>query len=348
MKHSNCTRTNPIKPSSLISPRIFTLLIAFSSICAVATLSALSLYSTSAQAQNYPTRTVKMIVPLTPGSGADIAGRIAAKTLTDIWKQPVIIENRPGAGGLIGTGVVVNSEPDGYTLLVQSASYAANPAIYKKLPYDLKSLTDVNILGNSPYALVVSAESPYKTIKDLVNAAKAQPGILPFASAGVGSSTHLAAEYFNQTMGIKMLHVPYKGSPEAIQETISGRTAYYMAPLQTAIAQIQGGKVRALGVTSATRAEAAPEIPTIAEQGFPNFEIGLWVGVWAPSATPKAVLQKINTDINRALQDPELKTAYAKAGITIKLMNLAETEKFVNSEITKYQRIAKDANIEPQ
>ncbi|MCE7527937.1 tripartite tricarboxylate transporter substrate binding protein [Polynucleobacter sp. IMCC 30228] len=348
MKHSNCTRTNPIKPFSLISPRIFTLLIAFSSICAVATLSALSLYSTSAQAQNYPTRTVKMIVPLTPGSGADIAGRIAAKTLTDIWKQPVIIENRPGAGGLIGTGVVVNSEPDGYTLLVQSASYAANPAIYKKLPYDLKSLTDVNILGNSPYALVVSAESPYKTIKDLVNAAKAQPGILPFASAGVGSSTHLAAEYFNQTMGIKMLHVPYKGSPEAIQETISGRTAYYMAPLQTAIAQIQGGKVRALGVTSATRAEAAPEIPTIAEQGFPNFEIGLWVGVWAPSATPKAVLQKINTDINRALQDPELKTAYAKAGITIKLMNLAETEKFVNSEITKYQRIAKDANIEPQ
>lgn len=242
----------------------------------------------------------------------------------------------------------MNSEPDGYTLLVQSASYAANPAIYKKLPYDLKSLTDVNILGNSPYALVVSAESPYKTIKDLVNAAKAQPGILPFASAGVGSSTHLAAEYFNQTMGIKMLHVPYKGSPEAIQETISGRTAYYMAPLQTAIAQIQGGKVRALGVTSATRAEAAPEIPTIAEQGFPNFEIGLWVGVWAPSATPKAVLQKINTDINRALQDPELKTAYAKAGITIKLMNLAETEKFVNSEITKYQRIAKDANIEPQ
>lgn len=348
MKHPICTRTCPIKRSSLISPRIFTLLIAFSSICAVAILSALSLYSASAQAQNYPTRTVKMIVPLTPGSGADIAGRIAAKTLTDIWKQPVIIENRPGAGGLIGTGVVVNSEPDGYTLLVQSASYAANPAIYKKLPYDLKSLTDVNILGNSPYALVVSAESPYKTIKDLVNAAKAQPGILPFASAGVGSSTHLAAEYFNQTMGIKMLHVPYKGSPEAIQETISGRTAYYMAPLQTAIAQIQGGKVRALGVTSATRAEAAPEIPTIAEQGFPNFEIGLWVGVWAPSATPKAVLQKINTDINRALQDPELKNAYAKAGITIKLMNLAETEKFVISEITKYQRIAKDANIEPQ
>jgi tripartite-type tricarboxylate transporter receptor subunit TctC len=297
---------------------------------------------------NYPNKTVKMIVPLTPGSGADIAGRIVAKNLAESWKQPVIIENRPGAGGLVGTGIVVNSDPDGYTLLVQSASYAANPAIYKKLPYDLKSLKDVNILGTSPYALVVSAESPYKSLKDLVNAAKSKPGIIPFASAGVGSSTHLAAEYFNQTMGIKMLHVPFKGSPEAIQETIAGRTAYYMAPLQTAIAQIQGGKVRALGVTSTTRAEAAPEIPTIAEQGFPNFEIGLWVGVWAPSATPAGVLQKINTDINRALQDSDVKSAYAKAGITIKPMNLAETEKFVRSEITKYTKIAKDAGIEPQ
>ena len=297
---------------------------------------------------NYPNKTVKMIVPLTPGSGADIAGRIVAKNLAESWKQPVIIENRPGAGGLVGTGIVVNSDPDGYTLLVQSASYAANPAIYKKLPYDLKSLKDVNILGTSPYALVVSAESPYKSLKDLVNAAKSKPEIIPFASAGVGSSTHLAAEYFNQTMGIKMLHVPFKGSPEAIQETIAGRTAYYMAPLQTAIAQIQGGKVRALGITSATRAEAAPEIPTIAEQGFPNFEIGLWVGVWAPSATPAGVLQKINTDINRALQDSDVKSAYAKAGITIKPMNLAETEKFVRSEITKYTKIAKDAGIEPQ
>ena len=301
----------------------------------------------SAQA-NFPNKTVKMIVPLTPGSGADIAGRIVAKNLAESWKQPVIIENRPGAGGLVGTGVVVNSDPDGYTLLVQSASYAANPAIYKKLPYDLKSLKDVNILGTSPYALVVSAESPYKSLKDLVNAAKSKPEIIPFASAGVGSSTHLAAEYFNQTMCIKMLHVPFKGSPEAIQETIAGRTAYYMAPLQTAIAQIQGGKVRALGVTSATRAEAAPEIPTIAEQGFQNFEIGLWVGVWAPSATPAGVLQKINTDINRALQDSDVKSAYAKAGITIKPMNLAETEKFVRSEIIKYTKIAKDAGIEPQ
>lgn len=296
----------------------------------------------------YPSRTVKMIVPLTPGSGADIAGRLVSKSLTELWKQPVIIENRPGAGGLVGTGVVVNSVPDGYTLLVQSASYAANPAIYKKLPYDLKSLTDVNILGTTPYVLVVGADSPYKTIKELVAAAKAKPGDIPFATAGVGSSTHLAAEYFNQMMGIKMLHIPYKGSPEAIQETIAGRTAYYMAPLETAMAQIRGGKARALGVTSIARSAAAPDIPTIAEQGYPNYEIGLWFGVWAPSATPNKILVKLNEDINRALQDVDVKIAYAKAGITTKPMNLEQTAQFVRAEIAKYTKIAKDAGIEPQ
>jgi tripartite-type tricarboxylate transporter receptor subunit TctC len=299
-------------------------------------------------ADKYPSKTVKMVVPLTPGSGADIAGRLVSKSLAELWKQPVIIENRPGAGGLVGTGVVVNAAPDGYTLLVQSASYAANPAIYKKLPYDLKSLTDLNILGTTPYLLIVGAESPYKTIKDLVAAAKAKPGDLPYASAGIGSSTHLAAEYFNQTMGIKMLHVPYKGSPEAITETIAGRTAFYMAPFETAMAQVRGGKARALGITSMTRAPVAPEIPTIAEQGYPNFDIGLWFGVWAPSATPEKIKVKINADINRALQDVDIKIAYAKAGITSKPMNLEQTAQFVKNEIAKYTKIAKDAGIEPQ
>ena len=299
-------------------------------------------------ADKYPSKTVKMVVPLTPGSGADIAGRLVAKSLSELWKQPVIIENRPGAGGLVGTGVVVNAAPDGYTLLVQSASYAANPAIYKKLPYDLKSLTDLNILGTTPYLLIVGADSPYKSIKDLVAAAKAKPGDLPYASAGIGSSTHLAAEYFNQTMGIKMLHVPYKGSPEAITETIAGRTAFYMAPFETAMAQVRGGKARALGITSMTRASVAPEIPTIAEQGYPNFDIGLWFGVWAPSAAPEKIKVKINEDINRALQDVDIKIAYAKAGITSKPMNLEQTAQFVRNEIAKYTKIAKDAGIEPQ
>lgn len=300
-------------------------------------------------AQNYPNRTVKMVVPLTTGSGADIAGRVVAKSLSETWKQSVIIENRPGAGGLIGTGVVVNAEPDGYTLLVQSASYAANPAIYKKLPYDpLKSLVDVAILGQTPYVMITAADSPYQSIRDLVIAAKSKPNEITFASAGVGSSTHLAAEYFNQIMGIKLIHVPYKGSPEAIQDTMSGRTAFYMAPLDTAIGQLKGGKVRALGVTSKTRNAAVPDIPSVAEQGYANFEIGLWFGVWAPAATPPAIVKKINQDINQAMQDPEVKTAYETKGIKATPMSPTEFAKFVREEMGKYQKIAKEAAIEPQ
>jgi tripartite-type tricarboxylate transporter receptor subunit TctC len=300
-------------------------------------------------AQSYPNRTVKMIVPLTTGSGADIAGRVVAKSLSETWKQSVIIENRPGAGGLIGTGVVVNAEPDGYTLLVQSASYAANPAIYKKLPYDpLKSLVDVAILGQTPYVMITAADGPYQSIRDLVIAAKSKPNEITFASAGVGSSTHLAAEYFNQVMGIKLIHVPYKGSPEAISDTMSGRTAFYMAPLDTAIGQLKGGKVRALGVTSKARNPAVPEIPSVAELGYANFEIGLWFGVWAPAATPAAIVKKLNQDINQAMQDPEVKTAYETKGIKATPMSPTEFAKFVREEMGKYQKIAKEAAIEPQ
>jgi tripartite-type tricarboxylate transporter receptor subunit TctC len=308
-----------------------------------------SAFTLTAQAQTYPDRPVKMVVPLTAGSGADIAGRIVARYLSELWKQPVIVENRPGAGGLIGTGTVVSAPADGYTLLVQSASYAANPAIYKKLPYDpQKSLIDVNILGTSPYLLVTSPDGPYKSLKDLVAAAKAKPGDVPFASAGLGSSTHLTAEYFNQTMGIQMLHIPYKGSPEAIQDSMVGRTAYYMAPYGTAIGQVKGGKLRVLGVTGSTRAEAAADIPTIAEQGYPSFDISLWFGVWAPAGTPAAVVQKINADINRAMQDPQVKAAYASADINAKPMSPEQFAGFVRDEINKYQKIARDAKIEPQ
>jgi tripartite-type tricarboxylate transporter receptor subunit TctC len=300
-------------------------------------------------AQSFPDRPVKFIVPLTPGSGADIAGRIVAKYLTDLWKQPVIIENRPGAGGLIGTSAVVAAAPDGYTLLVQSASYAANPAIYKKLPYDpLKSLVDVNILGLTPYVMVTATSGPYQTIKDLVAAAKAKPGDVPFASAGLGSSTHLAAEYFAQTMGIQMLHIPYKGSPEAVQDSMVGRTAFYMAPLDTASAHIKGGKLRALGVTQTVRSDVLPETPTIAEQGYAGYDIGLWFGVWAPAATPTTIVQKINADINKAMQDPDVKASYARAGIRAQPMSPESFGSFVRSEINKYTKIAKDAKIEPQ
>jgi tripartite-type tricarboxylate transporter receptor subunit TctC len=317
-------------------------------VCGLA-LGSVAIAQAQTAAQSFPDRPVKFIVPLTPGSGADIAGRIVAKYLTELWKQPVIIENRPGAGGLIGTSAVVAAAPDGYTLLVQSASYAANPAIYKKLPYDpLKSLVDVNILGLTPYVMVTATSGPYQTIKDLVAAAKAKPGDVPFASAGLGSSTHLAAEYFAQTMGIQMLHIPYKGSPEAVQDSMVGRTAFYMAPLDTASAHIKGGKLRALGVTQTVRSDVLPETPTIAEQGYAGYDIGLWFGVWAPAATPTTIVQKINADINKAMQDPDVKASYARAGIRAQPMSPESFGSFVRSEINKYTKIAKDAKIEPQ
>jgi tripartite-type tricarboxylate transporter receptor subunit TctC len=312
-------------------------------------LTATSSAIAQSSAANFPDKTVKFVVPLTPGSGADIVGRIVAKYLSELWKQPVIIENKPGAGGLIGTGAVVSSPADGYTLLVQSASYAANPAIYKKLPYDpLKSLIDVNILGITPYVMVASPTGPYSTLKDLVAAAKAKPNEIPFASAGVGSSTHLAAEYFNQTMGIQLIHVPYKGSPEAMQDTIAGRTAFYMAPLDAAIGQIKGGRLKGVGVTTSLRSDAANDIPTIAEQGFANYDLSLWFGLWAPAGTPAAIVQKINADITKAMQDPEVRTAFARGGVRAKPMSPDEFTAFVRDEMGKFQKIARDAKIEPQ
>src|SRR6266446_7415778 len=205
-------------------------------------------------AQDYPAKPIKIIVPLTPGSGADIAGRIVAKHISDAFKQPVVVENRPGAGGIIGTQAMLSADADGYTLMVQSASHAANPAIYRSLPYDpLKDIVDVAMLGMTPYVMIAAKGGAYPTLKSLIDAARAKPGQIPFASAGVGSSTHLAAEYVAQTAGIKMLHIPYKGSPEAIQDTIAGRTSFYMAPLDAAIGHLREGKITPFGVSTAKR-----------------------------------------------------------------------------------------------
>jgi len=299
-------------------------------------------------AQDYPNKPIKFIVPLTPGSGADIAGRIVAKHLTDIWKQPIVVENRPGAGGQIGTQAVIRSEPDGYTLLVQSASHAANPAIYKKLPYDpLKELVDVSILGVTPYLMVTAKGGEYSNLKALIDVAKSKPGGVPFASAGIGSSTHLVAEYFAQNAGLKMLHIPYKGSPEAIQDTISGRTAFYMAPINTVIGQMKEGKLSALGVSTNKRADVLPETPTLAEQGLGNFNMSLWFGVWAPVGTPPAIVEKINAQITAVLQIQEVKEQFAKLGITPNPMKPNEFGKFVREEINTYQKIVKEADIQP-
>jgi tripartite-type tricarboxylate transporter receptor subunit TctC len=316
---------------------------------AAASVLAALLAAGAAIAQEYPTRPIRIIVPLTPGSGADIAGRIVAKHMSDAFRQPVLVENRPGAGGIIGTQAMLAGEPDGYTLMVQSASHAANPAIYKTLPYDpLKDIVDVALLGTTPYVMVTARGGAYPTLKSLVDAAKAQPGHIPFASAGVGSSTHMAAEYVAQAAGIQMLHVPYKGSPEAIQDTIAGRTAFYMAPLDAALGQLKEGKLGAFGVSSAKRAEVVPDIPTLSEAGLTGYDLSLWFGMWARAGTPAAVVQRLNAQVNAIAQGKDVREQFGKIGIATAPMSTDEFAKFVRAQMGTFRRIAREANIPQQ
>jgi tripartite-type tricarboxylate transporter receptor subunit TctC len=297
-------------------------------------------------AQEYPARTIRVIVPLTPGSGADIAGRIVAARMAEAFKQPVIVENRPGAGTLIGTSAVAKAEPDGYTLLVNSSSHSANPAMYKSLPYDAqKDFVDVAILGKTPYVLVAAGNGPYRTLKGLIDAAKEKPDQIPFASAGLGTSTHLAAEYFLHLAGIRMLHVPFKGSAEALQDILGGRSALYWAPINVAAALVREGKLAGLGVSTKARATVLPEVPTVAEQGFPEYEITLWFGMWAPAGTPAPVVQKLNAAANAIVGEAGVREQFGKLGLQAAPMRPDEFGRFVREDMGVYRRIVQQAKI---
>jgi tripartite-type tricarboxylate transporter receptor subunit TctC len=306
-------------------------------------------FAASAQEQQYPSKPIRLIVPLTTGSGADIAGRIIAQRLNEHWKQPVIVENRPGAGGQIGTSAVVKADPDGYTLLVQSSSHAANPAIYKALPYDpLKDIADVAILGKTPYVMVSAGNGPYKNLKQLIDAAKAKPGELAFASAGVGTSTHLAAEYVVALAGLKMIHVPFKGSPDAIQDVLGGRSTFYMAPLDVAMGLVKDRKLNGVGMSTKKRVDLLPDVPTIAEQGLYDYEMTLWFGMWAPAATPIPIVQKLNAAINAIVLEPVVKEQFAKLGIDPAPMKTDEFGRFVREQMVFYKKIVQVARIPQQ
>ena len=310
---------------------------------------AVAMCAAGVHAQEYPAKTIRLIVPLSAGAGADIAGRIIAQRMSEHWKQPVIVDNRPGAGGQIGTSAVVKAEPDGHTLLVQSSSHSANPAIYRNLPYDpLKDLVDVAILGKTPYVMVSAGNGPYRSLKALIEAAKAKPGELAFSSAGLGTSTHLAAEYLIGMAGVRMIHVPFKGSPEALQDVLGGRSAFYMAPVNVALGLLKDGKLNPLGVSTRTRAELLPQVPTLAEQGLPDYEVTLWFGLWAPSGTPPAVVQKLNVSINAIVQEPPMREQFARLGMQPAPMKPEEFARFVRAEIEVYKRIVKHAGIEQQ
>ena len=314
-----------------------------------AVFAALAAFALQGQAQNYPTKPVKLIISFTPGSATDIVGRAVAAKLAEIWGHPVVAENRVGAGGSIGSNAVVQSGPDGYTLLANSSAHASNPAIYAKLPYDtLKDFTNISPLAEQPNVLIVGADSGWKTLKDFIAAAKAKPGQLNFSSAGVGSGTHLNLEKFKLMAGVDVTHIPYKGTPEAIGDTIAGRVCCYFAPITAAVPHVKGGKAIALGVSTARRSALLPEVPTIAEAGVPKFEYNLWVGMWGPPNMPADLTNAINRGVQRALTSDDLKERLLKLGAAPMLMSPAEFTQFVRREVEDSQRIIKAAGIKPQ
>jgi tripartite-type tricarboxylate transporter receptor subunit TctC len=243
----------------------------------------------------------------------------------------------------------VKAEPDGHTLMVQSSSHAANSAIYKSLPYDpLTDLVDVAMLGKTPYVLVSAGNGPYKSLKALLDAGKAKPGELAFASAGMGTSTHLASEYLLGLAGVRMIHLPFKGSPEALQDVLGGRAAFYMAPVNVAVNLVKEGKLNALGVSTTSRAEVLPEVPTIAGQGLPGYEVTLWFGMWAPAATSPDIVRKLNESVNAIVFEPPVREQFTKLGIQPAPMKLEEFRSFVRSEIEMYRKVVRAADIKLQ
>ncbi len=305
--------------------------------------------ASQAWAQGYPNKPVHVIISFTPGSSTDIVGRIVSQKLSEIWGQPVLAENRAGAGGSIGSNVVAKAAPDGYTLLVDSNAHTVTPSIYAKLPYDtVKDFIDIAPLSVQPNVLVVNAASPYKTLMDLVKAAKAKPSAINWGHAGVGSGTHLNTEKFVAAAKIDVTQIPFKGTPEVIQAMLSGSVDCYWAPISAAIPHLKGGRVRALAVSTAKRNSQLPEVPTTGEAGVAGADAPLWFGIWAPAGTPANIVAKISADTRKALADPGVRERLGNLGNDTMDMSPEEFARFVRSEIDEYARVIKAAGIKPQ
>lgn len=299
--------------------------------------------------QAYPNKPVRIVVPFTPGSATDTLARTYGQKLSEMWNQPVVVENKPGAGGTIGAAFVAKSTPDGYTLLVHSAAQAYNPSIYASLTYDtVKDFVDIAALGGQPNVLVVAPSLGVKSVAELIALAKKKPGELNYASAGSGSGTHINGEKFKLAAGIDVLHVPYKGTPEALTDTIAGRVTYYFAPISAALPFVREGKLVALAVSTAKRASALPNVPTVAESGLPGFDYSLWVGIFAPAGTPPDIVDKIARDVRLAAQAADVKERFATLGAEPMPMTPAEFKQFVDGEITESAKVIKAAGIKPQ
>ena len=309
----------------------------------------LAIFASAALAQAWPTKPVRLVISFTPGSSTDIVGRAVAAKLQEMWGQPVVAENRPGAGGTVGSEFVLRSDPDGYTLLANSSAHVANPGIYKEMRYDtLRDFVNLALLGGGPNVLIVSPESNWKSLKDFIDAAKKSPGKLNFSSAGIGSGTHFNLEKLKIAAGIDVAHVPYKGTPEAIGDTIANRVCCYWAPLNAALAHVSGGKATALAVSSAQRSPLLPNVPSVAEQGYPGFDYTLWVGLWGPAKMPPEIAAKINKDVNAALASPDLRERLTRLGTVPGNLSIPQFSDFVKKEIEETKKILDAAGIKPQ
>ncbi len=310
---------------------------------------ALCLLALPAAAQNYPTRAVRLVVPSSPGGGTDISARILAPQLTQFLGQQVVVENRPGAGTMIGGEAVARAAPDGYTLLMGISTLAINPAMYKKVPYDaLKDLAPISQAVALSNVLVVHPSLPAKSVKEFVALVKPRPGQINFASAGVGTSPHLSMELFLVMTGLKMVHVPYKGSGPGVTDLIAGHVPAMMPNMLSAKPHIQSGRLRALGVTGAKRAPGADSIPTIAEAGVPGYEAVQWYGVLAPAGTPRDIITKLHAGVVRALQNPEVRQRLLNDGAEPVGSSPEEFTAYLRAETAKWAKVIQAAGIKPE
>jgi tripartite-type tricarboxylate transporter receptor subunit TctC len=296
-----------------------------------------------AQTGEYPSRPVRILVGFTPGGGPDITARHLAQKLTESWGQQVIVENRPGAGGTLAAGMAARAAPDGYTLLSVSSAHAAAAAIYPKLGYDtVKDLAGITLTGASKYVLV---SSQYKNLKDLLTAARSRPGELNFSSAGVGSGTHFAAEIFKAKAAIDVVHVPFKGIPEALSEALTGRVQFFMAPIANSVNHVRDGRLAGLGVSSLKRDALLPDVPTVDEAGVAGYESELWFGILTSAAVPKPLVARLNRELTRILSDADTRSRWSPIGIEPRPTTPEAFDKLVRDEIAIFTRIARAANI---
>lgn len=307
----------------------------------------LALATAAASADDYPAKPIRMVVGYPPGGGTDIVARLVGQKLTESYGQQIIVDNRAGATGTLAANLVSKAVPDGYTLIMgHAASHTMAPAVFRKLGYDgLNDFSMISYVGGVPHVLVVSAALPAKNVKELLALARAKPKTTSFASSGIASGQHLAGEMFKAMNKLDITHVPYKGSAQANVDLIGGQVTMNFDTMPSIVAHVQSGKLRALGVTVRNRVPQMPDVPTLVESGMPNFEIMSWYGVMGPAGTPKAVVARLNADVNRIMRIPEIKAKLEELGTQMEQMTPAQFTALVRNDLKKYSDLVRDAHI---